>query len=416
MHPKIETLVISLQHLGERIASHTDGRTYTELSGWNSAPLSSNDLSKMVFNLKERITKTALNDLNEEEESVISMLPQKIDLFIGVTLPHLSNGHAHQAVPVFLALMDYIKMIIDPVLTWENIDTRALPKDLLKRLRSIESNLKLLEPRTSEVQNQLDLIQSAYNAAEDLPTTLNDLSEAKEKIDKAHTDSAVLLGKIDTIHNNVSTVSDLIDKKEKETSKLVKQCEEAYRITTTTGLAGSFDQKAKKLNNSVIIWVIGLLVSLGVAAIIGSMRLDQIYNAIQTKQSIGFIWIQVFLSVISLGAPIWFAWLATKQINQRFKLAEDYGFKASVAKAYEGYRKEAARIDPDLESRLFESALTRLDEAPLRHIESSTHGSPWHEFFQSDPFKKALDRVPNLKELYYSIRKQKGKSDDPEEV
>lgn len=63
---------------------------------------------------------------------------------------------------------------------------------------------------------------------------------------------------------------------------------------------------------------------------------------------------------------MWFAWLATKQIGQRFHLAEDYAFKASVAKAYEGYRKEAARIDPEFEARLFGSALTRLDEAPLR--------------------------------------------------
>ncbi len=47
-----------------------------------------------------------------------------------------------------------------------------------------------------------------------------------------------------------------------------------------------------------------------------------------------------------------------------------------MAKAYEGYRKEAARIDPQFEARLFGSALTRLDEAPLRLVEIGSHGSP----------------------------------------
>lgn len=66
-----------------------------------------------------------------------------------------------------------------------------------------------------------------------------------------------------------------------------------------------------------------------------------------------------------------------KQIGQRFRLAEDYAFKATVAKAYEGYRKEAARHnDPELEKKLFTLALTRLEEPPLRLIEKATPGTP----------------------------------------
>jgi hypothetical protein len=53
----------------------------------------------------------------------------------------------------------------------------------------------------------------------------------------------------------------------------------------------------------------------------------------------------VVLSLLSIGAPIWLAWQATKQIGQRFRLSEDYAFKASISRAYEGFRREAARID-----------------------------------------------------------------------
>lgn len=108
-------------------------------------------------------------------------------------------------------------------------------------------------------------------------------------------------------------------------------------------------------------------------------------------------------TVVSLGAPLWFAWLSTKQIGQRFKLAEDYGFTASVAKAYEGYRKEAARIDEKLEARLFESALTRIEEAPLRFVDGVSHGTPWHELADSSGFKEALRNIPDFRDKVLSL-------------
>ena len=163
-----------------------------------------------------------------------------------------------------------------------------------------------------------------------------------------------------------------------EAAKLVKQCEAAYHITTTKGLAGAFDQRAAKLSWSMWTWVGGLIVALGLGSMIGAHRLEVLSVALQMPEpNWGGVAIQAALSFLSVGAPLWFAWLATKQIGQRFRLAEDYAFKASVAKAYEGYRKEAARIDPEFEARLFGSALTRLDEAPLRLVETGSHGMSW---------------------------------------
>ncbi|MNV99006.1 hypothetical protein D3C71_1943230 [compost metagenome] len=104
---------------------------------------------------------------------------------------------------------------------------------------------------------------------------------------------------------------------------------------------------------------------------------------------------------------MWFAWVSTKQIGQRFRLAEDYGFKASVAKAYEGYRKEAARIDEAFEAKLFSIALTRLDEAPLRTVEAETPGSPWHELFANA--KSNPEFLEKLLAAARSIRSEKAR-------
>ena len=74
-----------------------------------------------------------------------------------------------------------------------------------------------------------------------------------------------------------------------------------------------------------------------------------------------------------------------------------------MAKAYEGYRKEAARIDPQFEARLFGSALTRLDEAPLRLVEIGSHGSPWHELATSDGVRRAFELAPEFQEKATSL-------------
>src|SRR5699024_10298169 len=157
----------------------------------------------------------------------------------------------------------------------------------------------------------------------------------------------------------LKSINDLHDQAE----KLVSQCEEAYRITTTKGLAAAFDQRAIDLKNSMRCWVAGLFIALGVGAWIGAQRVESLSKLLSTSDpQWRIILMQLSLSVTSVVAPLWSAWLATKQIGQRFRLAEDYGFKASVAKACDGYKKEAAKIDKESEARLFNVALTRLEE------------------------------------------------------
>ena len=181
--------------------------------------------------------------------------------------------------------------------------------------------------------------------------------------------------------------------------KLVEQCEEAYRVTTSKGLAGAFDQRATGLSRSIQLWVLALVVALGVAALLGGQRVELLSkNLGDTDPKWGVIWLNLVLSLLSVGAPLWFAWVATKQINQRFRLAEDYSYKASIAKAYEGYRREAAKLDPEFTARLFGSSLTRLEEAPLRLMETASHGSPLHELLNSQKAQEAMTTIPAVRE------------------
>src|SRR5690606_32417234 len=100
-------------------------------------------------------------------------------------------------------------------------------------------------------------------------------------------------------------------------------------------------------------WLGCLVAALSAAVGLGLFQLDRLAALIQVPHaSSSIIFVNFLTSLLSVGAPIWLAWLATKQIGQRFRLSEDYAFKASISRAYEGYRKEAANIDVELQAQL----------------------------------------------------------------
>lgn len=409
MDKSLEKVCLALDELAKKLLTiTTDDRTMTELYGWNCPALTRHDISNLVNNISNRIKENDINILDEILLKEILKIPLRINIFLTTTFPQLSNSNFLNAMTSLTALIDWINQTISPIFSWKVLqDNKALPNQLAKRLRSIQIELDNLIPDKETLESQIKLIQDATDAAESLPTDIDTLKEARKKIDTISTDSAILFGKIDTFHKDADDYSSKIQIKKEEADKLVEQCEEAYRITTTKGLAAAFDQRANKLSQTMWIWVVGLLLSLIAGGFIGASRFQALAKSLAaTNPQWGAIWIDIVLSIIGLAAPIWFAWLATKQINQRFRLSEDYAFKASVAKAYEGYRKEAARIDASFEARLFSSALSRLEEAPLRLVETDSHGSPWHELFSSTAFQKAMNTVPELKEKFIEIAKE----------
>lgn len=405
MDNSLEQVCKSLDDLaGSLTKAHSDDRTMTELFGWNCPPLNRHDLAGIASKLSDKLRELNIENIDEDLRKGVDQIPLRIKLFKTQTIQYLFNGNGVHASAVYTSLIEWITATLEPLFGWQVLsDNKALPNQLARRLRSIQSELNEIVPEKEELKRQIQVIQSATEAAESLPTDLESLKDARTKVGKFSTDAAELYGKIDTYFKDSDKTSKQITEKKNEADKLVAQCEEAYKITTTKGLAAAFDQRATRLINSMWIWVVGLLLALAAGIYIGSLRFDDLNTALKESKDIGHIWTQIFLSILSFGAPIWFAWIATKQIGQRFKLSEDYAYKASVAKAYEGYRKEAAKIDKNLEARLFSSALTRLEEAPLRLMEKEHHGSPWHELMTSPQFQRALESIPELKDKFLEI-------------
>ena len=274
---------------------------------------------------------------------------------------------------------------------------RANVKLAATRMRALEACIADLSPRSQALDAMVKRIEAANAAADQLPVDLESLREAQKTIAAilaAVTSDRASVGSLATDANTDKTT---LSGKVKEAEDIVARCSAAYAASTSHGLAAAFSERSSALATSMWVWVFGLIVALGLGSWIGTTQLRNFSEVIKQPDTNSTVaGINLMLALLSVGATVWFSWLATKQIGQRFRLAEDYAFKASVSRAYEGYRREAANIDEAFVARLFSSALSRLDEQPLRLVETTTHGSPWHELASSDVIRKATEVVPDF--------------------
>lgn len=408
MNPTLLNICVALEELHKVVlTAWTDDRTLKEVHGWHHPCLTRQDLARLPLALADRLREANIETIEKEIEARLSDVPRRLALLHPDTVPYMFNGNGHQAIPAFIGTLDALAIALRPVLGWQMLtDNKAMPVKLANRLRSIQTEIDSIVPNKEALASRVKQIEDATEAADSLPQDLQSLRDARVEIANLLKESNAKATEIG-IDKGASTASiEDIKLKQDQAAKLVQQCEEAYRITTTKGLASAFDQRATSLAKSMWVWVAGLLVALYFGADIGANRIQLLSGSLNAAEPRwGVIWMQALLSFLTIGGPLWFSWLATKQIGQRFRLAEDYAFKASVAKAYEGYRREAARIDEVFEARLFSAALSRLEEAPLRLVEGATHGSPWHELISSQAFLSALDTAPALREKFVEIAK-----------
>lgn len=398
MHTAVQSLYDTLSELAAKLST-ADDRLITEMVGWHYPALTNRQIAAWLNRLGSSLEANASWKPSEEDLVTIEGLTRSAGNMRSQLIPSLLNGNAAHAANPVLVTLSFINSEIDRMLGWRPIPSSAVPAHLARRLQRTEKELDNIAPDLATVQERLAVVDSAYKTADELPSTLQDLKAARADMVNITAAASESIGRMKIDAEAARSVATELRKLRDEASAIVKQCRDAYSITTTVGLARSFDERAKSLEVSLYIWVGGLAAALGIAMFVGWWRLGAIKDLLDKPDVESTqLAVQLLLSVLSVGAPIWFAWMATKQIGQRFRLAEDYAFKASVAKAYEGYRREAVRLDKNLEKALFTSALTRLDEAPLRFVEPFAHGSPVHELTTSEMFKDFLSRALGLTE------------------
>jgi hypothetical protein len=415
MHPTLHSIQNKLTQIVTQLQSAvpSDEPLGTAHGNWSFPGLTKNELIEEAQLLISLIADNDTDDISKNEVQVADY-ERRLEHLRAHTIPQIW-GNSAQAVPAYIFTLNGLRRaLIKALPTDDPAEVAAKFRKIQTQLRGLEARLNGLDPRTSTLTAMVERIEHAYTAADQLPADLEALDEARKSINQKLSDSTAAKNQIETLKGNAVELEKQLSKHAEDAKSVLEQCETAYSAATSVGLAAAFDEKSKSLSESMWLWVVGLLAALLAGNHFGSAQLHTLNElSAQPNVSTGVLVLNLLLSLLSIAAPIWFGWLATKQIGQRFRLAEDYAYKASISRAYEGFRREASRIDKDLEAKLLESALSRLDELPLRYVETDNHGSPWHEFASSSLVKQALRVAPDFAEQVKELAAKAVTSKEP---
>ena len=390
-----------LSDLAEKIENLPNETKFSDHWGWQAPPLGKVDLAYMASTLAERVGSVDWSAASSSEE-VFSDLSAKVEWLTQNTIPNLWSGpQAVEAVVCFLSNLDaQISALPSPDQIRSSL---ALPAALKKYVAAANLRLENATKSIDGIESKVSAINAAFDTAEKLPATQADLTSALAEVSKAAREAEKLNAKSSATSDALDALKIKLESAETEAQATLSKVREAYRAATSQGLAQAFSDKSKSLNDSMLLWVLVLLGALVAAGLLAHDRFPEILKALDEKPDWGLVVLRLALGALTIAPAVWVAWVATKQIGQRFRLAEDYAYKAALSTAYEGYRAEATRLDPLFEAQLFATALGRLDEIPLRLVEREVHGSPWHELVTSTEFKDAVEKFPDLKEKISKI-------------
>ena len=395
-------LSLALEELASAIDAQSFKAVASDTWGWQSAALSADDLARMARSLASEVAGSDWSLLPNEKQVWLTDITDRVRRTTGIHVPNLGGG--------YMALDPVINVLFAVDVTLRGlVDTRMMRGALqsmgalTKKAAAVSSDL---DARMKEMEAFADTaakLTRAASLAEKLDVTTSELDEALKQVSAAHQNTLKFQLEAEGAVGKTIDALRVTEHFAGDAAAVMKKIDAAYGAATTQGLAKSFDEKAKELNHSMIVWTVVLFIALLIGVFVGQDRFPQLIKALDGKTDLGVVAMHMLIGVLSLAPGVWLAWLATKQIGQRFRLAEDYGYKASLAKAYEGYRKQAEGLDPMFSAQLFAIALGRLEELPLRTIDRDISGSPLNDLLQSREFRNQMEKVPGLKDAVIGL-------------
>lgn len=388
---RLETLAATV------IAQWGGDQSYMEAFGWPIPGLTRHDLADYLRAAKARVDCALAVNFSDEDVRRLGLFPTRLQFIQTSSVPNLASSNGGNALNGIRGVLDGLDIILDrylvPPFDLQEVQDRGLlPPAMIAELSKLSGQITRLRTKYADLDERAGAIINAHQAAQSIGDDLQALDDARATTEEA---GRVLNGQIEAAKAALAELESrraAMAQAEREAEIILAKARTAYGAATTQGLGEAFARRADNLNFVTLMLGLMLVAVLGLAGWITYTRVEFVHQLmLQPKPNFQILWLNVTFSALSVSAPVWLAWLITRQIGQRFRLAEDYAYKASVAKAYEGYRREAADIDPDLTKRLFGLALDMVSEAPLRLVEKESPGSPAHEL--KDAFADFLHQM-----------------------
>ncbi|MBI3584770.1 MAG: hypothetical protein HY096_12615 [Nitrospinae bacterium] len=256
----------------------------------------------------------------------------------------------------------------------------SLLNDVKKAMETIQTNVASSEEimkKGVECTNQatetarkitetFTVIQQTEKNAKDYVTSI---SATNEKVEAWATEIDKLAKKSEELRTN-------INQQEKELNTIIGRTEETHKQVesllpgaASAGLASAFLQRKKEIAESKKYWIAAFICSL-----LGLLVMVIWMIKIFPEQRGNTDWWIFFLQRAPLSFPlIWLGWFFGRNYGHIVRLEEDYAFKESISRSFEGYKKQMQEVSPEGSlPQLCNNTISILSEPPLRVFDRKT--------------------------------------------
>jgi len=460
MHPDLVNFCHKIEDIITRLLSYSDKRLLPQIVIDYSLPsMGIDDVVEAFKEIPESIVNSDKTGISEDLKNKINICNLILEDSI-ICIDQLFYQSKYQNIQTLYINCCTIKQKLAPDFGYfVGLDSKYNLNTINRKAKAAQDRLNKIDPLLVDLENNLNWIEDSRALKEKIDKIIEDHKNCSELIknyeekhkkiesfEKAASDSSeransIANGMTSKIEQEIKIYQDILTNKSKEINdfiektngniihinneekqnlnnlkiqaeNIINEAKLALELSTTSSLAGAFVERAEQIEKQSYIWMSGFAIGLGGIIYLGSSHFVDLVSLIKdTNVDYKNIFMRIILGLSSVGAPLWLAWFSAKQISYCFRLAEDYRFKAAVAKSYLGFSDKAQKFGGEYEKIVFGSTLSRFDEAPLRLIEKEFRVSPVSEIskYVSSIFQNTVD-------ILKPSNQDKNKSDNANET
>lgn len=273
-----------------------------------------------------------------------------------------------------------------------NEASKGILGDIKDLQAEADEKLKLIREAHAELLGD-DEDESDEGLKGELDDLLEEFQSTQAKIKTAEKELYGYEGKSESgenihIEGLTEKIKKFFDVQNKKYTEIYNKIEnELLAGATTVGLSKAYDDKADSYNKPNRFWLIGFFLSVAIIIIILLFSLSDInkhffqdngLTSFGDKMLLEYYIIKSIIKIGIISSLVWAASFMGKRYNQNKRLLEEYSYKATFAKSFEGYRKRAEELDKlnedkKLSEKLMDNLIQMNAYNPVNTMESKSH-------------------------------------------
>lgn len=244
---------------------------------------------------------------------------------------------------------------------------------------------------TDSIEDTINnLVADSETKVVEIETKKKELENFYEKVfGKAEKDKIITEGYKQKFDSELKKISDFLTNQQEKYEAQFEQIKSLLPGATSIGLATAFEDQKKSYTISIIIWsLIFVMTMLGMLGF-GVYYIVQISKIADLDVSKALI---ALVNKLPFFVPtVWLAIFASKQQSQNKRLQQEYAFKETFAKSYDGQKTQLEKLglEEDEENEILKQLLVNLVDI-TSHNPSATLESDKHN--EKTPLTQAFDR------------------------